>query len=66
MLASILINGCWGIGLALLYAGLRRWTSGPRQAQAGVGIDSPGGRGVCVASLAEERPSHASMLPACG
>jgi len=34
MLASILINGCWGMGLALLYAGLRRWTSGPRQAQA--------------------------------
>ena len=34
MLASILINGCWGIGLALLYAGLRRWTSGPRQAKA--------------------------------
>jgi hypothetical protein len=24
MLASILINSCWGIGLALLYAGLRR------------------------------------------
>jgi hypothetical protein len=34
MLASILINGCWGIGLALLYAGLRRWASGPQQAQA--------------------------------
>ena len=34
MLASILINGCWGIGLALLYAGLRRWTSGASQAKA--------------------------------
>ena len=33
MLASILINGCWGIGLALLYAGLRRWASGLRQAK---------------------------------
>ena len=34
MLASVLINGCWGIGVALIYAGLRRWTSRPRQAQA--------------------------------
>jgi hypothetical protein len=34
MLASILINGCWGIGLVLLYAGLRRWVAGPRQARA--------------------------------
>jgi hypothetical protein len=34
MLAGILINGCWGIGLALIYAGLRRWAAGPRQAQA--------------------------------
>jgi hypothetical protein len=34
MLASILINGCWGIGLALFYAGLRRWVAGPRQTQA--------------------------------
>jgi hypothetical protein len=33
-LAGILINGCWGIGLALLDAGLRRWASGPRQTQA--------------------------------
>jgi hypothetical protein len=31
MLAGILINGFWGIGLALLYAGLRHWTSGSRQ-----------------------------------
>jgi hypothetical protein len=34
MLASLLINGFWGIGLALIYTGLRRWASGPRQAQA--------------------------------
>lgn len=34
MLASVLINGCWGIGMVLIYAGLRRWGSGLRQAQA--------------------------------
>ena len=34
MLAGVLINGCWGIGMALLYAGLRRWASRPRQPQA--------------------------------
>jgi hypothetical protein len=34
MLASVLINGCWGIGIVLIYAGLRRWISRPRQAQA--------------------------------
>jgi len=34
MLASILINGCWGIGMVLIYAGLRRWASRPRPAQA--------------------------------
>jgi MFS family permease len=34
MVAGILLNGCWGIGLALLYAALRRWAAGPRQAQA--------------------------------
>ena len=34
MLASLLINGFWGIGLVLIYAGLRRWASRPRQAQA--------------------------------
>ena len=34
MLASVLINGCWGIGAALIYAGLRHWASRPRQAQA--------------------------------
>jgi hypothetical protein len=34
MLASILINGFWGIGSVLIYAGLRRWASGPRQPQA--------------------------------
>jgi hypothetical protein len=31
MLAGLLINGFWGIGVALIYAGLRRWGSGPRQ-----------------------------------
>jgi hypothetical protein len=34
MLAGVLINGCWGMGVALIYAGLRRWTSRPRQEQA--------------------------------
>ena len=34
MLASVLINGCWGIAMVLIYAGLRRWVSGLRQAQA--------------------------------
>jgi hypothetical protein len=34
MLAGILINGFWGIGVVLLYAGLRHWGSGPRQPQA--------------------------------
>jgi hypothetical protein len=34
MLASILIIGFWGIGLALIYAGLRRWVSIPSQAKA--------------------------------
>jgi hypothetical protein len=34
MLASLLINGCWGIGLALIYTGLRRWAAGLRQAKA--------------------------------
>jgi hypothetical protein len=34
MLAGILINGCWGIGMALLYAGLRHWAARPRQPQA--------------------------------
>jgi hypothetical protein len=34
MLAGILINGCWGIGVARLYAGLRHCGSGPRQPQA--------------------------------
>ena len=33
MLAGIVINGFWGIGVALLYAGLRRWGSKPRQPQ---------------------------------
>jgi hypothetical protein len=33
MLASLLINGFWGIGVALIYAGLRRWGSKPRQPQ---------------------------------
>jgi hypothetical protein len=32
MLASVLINGCWGIGMGLIYAGLRRWVWRPRQA----------------------------------
>ena len=31
MLAGLLINGCWGIGVVLIYAGLRRWGSGPHQ-----------------------------------
>jgi hypothetical protein len=34
MLAGMLIIGFWGIGLALIYAGLRRWTSGASQAKA--------------------------------
>jgi hypothetical protein len=34
MLASVLINGFWGIGLALIDTGLRRGTAGPRQTQA--------------------------------
>jgi len=34
MLAGVLINGCWGIGMVLIYAGLRRWASRPRQPQA--------------------------------
>jgi hypothetical protein len=34
MLAGVLINGCWGIGMALIYAWLRRWASRPRQPQA--------------------------------
>jgi len=34
MLAGLLINGFWGIGLALIYAGLRRWGSRSRQPQA--------------------------------
>jgi hypothetical protein len=34
MLASILINGFWGIGLALIYTELRRWATRPRQAKA--------------------------------
>jgi hypothetical protein len=34
MLAGLLINGFWGIGLVLIYAGLRRWASGPRHPQA--------------------------------
>jgi hypothetical protein len=34
MLAGILINGCWGIGMVLMYTGLRRWISGSRPAQA--------------------------------
>ena len=34
MLASLLINGFWGMGMVLIYAGLRRWVSGPRQPQA--------------------------------
>ena len=29
MLASVLINGCWGIGMVLIYAGLRHWASRP-------------------------------------
>jgi hypothetical protein len=33
MLASLLINGFWGIGVALIYAGLRRWGSKPCQPQ---------------------------------
>jgi hypothetical protein len=33
MLAGIVINGFWGIGVALLYAGLRPWGSKPRQPQ---------------------------------
>jgi hypothetical protein len=37
MVAGILINGFWGIGLVLIYAGLRRWASGPRQPQAVLG-----------------------------
>jgi len=31
MLASVLINGCWGIAMVLIYAGLRRWGAGLRQ-----------------------------------
>ena len=27
MVASVLINGCWGIGMVLIYAGLRRWAA---------------------------------------
>ena len=34
MLASVLINGCWGIGMVLIYAGLRHWASRLRLAQA--------------------------------
>ena len=34
MLAGIFINGCWGIGMVLMYTGLRRWISGARPAQA--------------------------------
>jgi len=34
MLAGILINGFWGIGVALIYAGLRRLGSRPRLPQA--------------------------------
>jgi hypothetical protein len=34
LLASLLIHGFWGMGMVLLYAGLRRWVSGPRQPQA--------------------------------
>jgi hypothetical protein len=34
MLAGLLINGCWGIGMVLLYAGLRHWASRPQQPQA--------------------------------
>jgi hypothetical protein len=34
MLASVLINGCWGIGMVLIYAGLRSWAARPRPAQA--------------------------------
>jgi hypothetical protein len=34
LLASVLINGCWGIGMVLIYAGLRHWASRPRPAQA--------------------------------
>ena len=33
MLASLLINGCWGIGLVLIYTGLCRWASGLRPAR---------------------------------
>jgi len=35
LLASVLSNGCWGIGMVLIDAGLRHWASRPRQAQAG-------------------------------
>jgi hypothetical protein len=34
MLAGLLINGCWGIGMVLMYAWLRRWASPPHPAQA--------------------------------
>ncbi|HEY5867731.1 MAG TPA: hypothetical protein VI542_19595 [Candidatus Tectomicrobia bacterium] len=34
MLAGLLINGCWGIGMVLMYAELRRWASPPRPVQA--------------------------------
>jgi hypothetical protein len=34
MLAGILINGFWGVGVMLIYAGLHRWASGPHLPQA--------------------------------
>ena len=34
MLAGLLINGCWGIGMVLIYAGLHSWAARPRPAQA--------------------------------